>query len=92
MCGCQQCAGTKAFRAECLVRYREKKQRRKHTKTIRYAMRKVNADKRPRVKGRFVKVADEAEAARAAQQQVGDVISELCGFMFLLWLDCLEGL
>ncbi|KXZ44490.1 hypothetical protein GPECTOR_67g331 [Gonium pectorale] len=42
-------------RAECLERYREKKARRLYTKKIRYQLRKINADKRPRIKGRFVK-------------------------------------
>ena len=35
-----------SVRAECLERYREKKQRRLFCKTIRYHKRKVNADKR----------------------------------------------
>lgn len=44
-------------RAASLLRFREKKARRGFgLKRIRYAMRKANADKRPRVKGRFVKV------------------------------------
>ncbi|EFJ40510.1 hypothetical protein VOLCADRAFT_69449, partial [Volvox carteri f. nagariensis] len=38
-----------------LERYREKKARRLYTKKIRYQLRKINADKRPRIKGRFVK-------------------------------------
>jgi hypothetical protein len=42
-------------RAECLARYRAKKARRKFSNTVRYHARKVNADKRPRIKGRFVK-------------------------------------
>jgi hypothetical protein len=42
-------------RAECLARYRAKKARRKFTNTVRYHARKVNADKRPRIKGRFVR-------------------------------------
>eukprot|EP00878_Enallax_costatus_P014373 GHUV01015033.1.p1 GENE.GHUV01015033.1~~GHUV01015033.1.p1 ORF type:complete len:608 (+),score=259.19 GHUV01015033.1:140-1963(+) len=41
-------------RAEALERYREKRARRSHVKKIRYILRKVNADKRPRIKGRFV--------------------------------------
>ena len=37
-------------------RYRDKKARRFNNSTkVRYEMRKVNADKRPRIKGRFVK-------------------------------------
>lgn len=42
-------------RRECLERYKEKKARRMYTKKIRYQLRKINADKRPRIKGRFVK-------------------------------------
>eukprot|EP00271_Cylindrocystis_brebissonii_P007067 TRINITY_DN201_c0_g1_i1.p1 TRINITY_DN201_c0_g1~~TRINITY_DN201_c0_g1_i1.p1 ORF type:complete len:437 (-),score=66.27 TRINITY_DN201_c0_g1_i1:1527-2837(-) len=38
-----------------VLRYREKKKRRKFEKTIRYASRKVYAESRPRVKGRFAK-------------------------------------
>eukprot|EP00887_Chlorella_sp_A99_P006934 scaffold2.g6934.t1 len=55
----------RAARAACLLRCREKKARRSAggggAKRIRYQMRKINADRRPRVKGRFVKAA-EAEA------------------------------
>ncbi len=42
-------------RAEALDRYRQKRARRAYTKKIRYQLRKINADRRPRVKGRFVK-------------------------------------
>lgn len=43
-------------RQESLNRYRDKKARRFNNSTkVRYEMRKVNADKRPRIKGRFVK-------------------------------------
>ncbi|ERN00140.1 hypothetical protein AMTRI_Chr13g83460 [Amborella trichopoda] len=38
-----------------VLRYREKKKNRKFEKKIRYASRKAFADKRPRIKGRFVK-------------------------------------
>jgi hypothetical protein len=65
-------------RAEALARYREKRARRTHAKKIRYHLRKVNADKRPRVKGRFVKKgelaeieADAAAAAAAADDAAG---------------------
>ncbi|KAF6257844.1 hypothetical protein COO60DRAFT_1191356 [Scenedesmus sp. NREL 46B-D3] len=60
-------------RAEALARYRQKRVRRTHAKKIRYHLRKVNADKRPRIKGRFVKkdelmepAADSAAPAAAA--------------------------
>ncbi|KAK9828659.1 hypothetical protein WJX72_001371 [[Myrmecia] bisecta] len=45
-------------RAACLERYREKKRNRAFSKTIRYEMRKINAERRPRIKGRFVKRSD----------------------------------
>ncbi|XP_054820062.1 protein CHLOROPLAST IMPORT APPARATUS 2 isoform X2 [Prosopis cineraria] len=38
-----------------VLRYKEKRQSRLFSKKIRYQVRKLNADKRPRVKGRFVK-------------------------------------
>ncbi|XP_019432472.1 PREDICTED: zinc finger protein CONSTANS-LIKE 16-like isoform X2 [Lupinus angustifolius] len=38
-----------------LLRYREKRQTRLFSKKIRYEVRKLNAEKRPRMKGRFVK-------------------------------------
>lgn len=38
-----------------VLRYMEKKKRRKFEKTIRYASRKAYAEKRPRIKGRFAK-------------------------------------
>lgn len=45
-------------RRACLQRYRAKKARRLFTHTVRYAARKANADRRPRVKGRFVKASE----------------------------------
>lgn len=48
-----------ARRRACVERYRKKKARRSFKKHIRYQMRKDNADKRCRVKGRFVKSANE---------------------------------
>jgi hypothetical protein len=44
-----------------LMRYREKRKNRRFEKTIRYASRKAYAEKRPRVKGRFAKRADDNE-------------------------------
>eukprot|EP00951_Prasinocladus_malaysianus_P002220 scaffold15717_cov43-Prasinocladus_malaysianus.AAC.2 len=54
-------------RAEQLRRYREKKARRDHQPKVRYVLRKANADKRPRIKGRFIGkgVAIPAEKAAA---------------------------
>ena len=59
-------------RAECLERYRAKKARRLYTKKIRYHLRKVNADKRPRIKGRFVKK-EELDDYMTMRQQTGDL-------------------
>ncbi|EIE27542.1 hypothetical protein COCSUDRAFT_55541 [Coccomyxa subellipsoidea C-169] len=50
-------------RSECLQRYRDKKQRRHFTHKVRYTARKLNADRRPHIKGRFVKACDLAAAA-----------------------------
>ncbi|XP_062224685.1 transcription factor GHD7-like [Phragmites australis] len=41
-----------------VMRYKEKKKRRRYEKQIRYASRKAYAEMRPRVKGRFAKVPD----------------------------------
>ncbi|KAJ1437573.1 CCT domain [Sesbania bispinosa] len=42
-------------REASVLRYKEKRQNRLFSKKIRYQVRKLNADKRPRIKGRFVK-------------------------------------
>ncbi|CAH8327927.1 unnamed protein product [Eruca vesicaria subsp. sativa] len=41
-----------------VLRYREKKKRRKFEKTIRYASRKAYAERRPRINGRFAKMSE----------------------------------
>lgn len=46
-----------------VTRYKEKRQKRKFEKTIRYASRKAYAESRPRIKGRFAKRTD-SEAER----------------------------
>ncbi|KAI3467093.1 hypothetical protein Pfo_023756 [Paulownia fortunei] len=48
-------------------RYREKRRTRLFSKKIRYEVRKLNAEKRPRMKGRFVKRANFAAPAHFAQ-------------------------
>ncbi|KAF8091421.1 hypothetical protein N665_0445s0009 [Sinapis alba] len=54
---------TRADREARVLRYREKKKRRKFEKTIRYASRKAYAEIRPRIKGRFAKrIETEADA------------------------------
>lgn len=42
-------------REASVMRYKEKRQTRLYSKRIRYEVRKLNAEKRPRMKGRFVK-------------------------------------
>ncbi|KAL8549448.1 hypothetical protein ACS0TY_008327 [Phlomoides rotata] len=46
-----------------VMRYREKRRTRLFSKKIRYEVRKLNAEKRPRMKGRFVKRASFASSA-----------------------------
>ncbi|KAL6642690.1 hypothetical protein ACP70R_020871 [Stipagrostis hirtigluma subsp. patula] len=50
-----------------VMRYKEKRKRRRYEKQIRYASRKAYAEMRPRVKGRFAKVPD-GEGAAPQQQ------------------------
>lgn len=50
----------KQLRAEALIRFRAKRANRSFQKKIRYGCRKVLAESRPRVKGRFVKKCDMA--------------------------------
>lgn len=47
--------GDVAGREAKVSRYREKRRTRLFSKKIRYEVRKLNAEKRPRMKGRFVK-------------------------------------
>lgn len=75
-------------RAECLERYREKKARRLYTKKIRYHLRKINADKRPRIKGRFVKKEELEQYLK--QQDSGtlpDDILDMASSVFEVFLD-----
>ncbi|KAK4774838.1 hypothetical protein SAY86_009773 [Trapa natans] len=55
---CQVTHLTGMDREARVLRYREKKKKRKFEKTIRYASRKAYAETRPRVKGRFAKRAE----------------------------------
>lgn len=53
--GRQAAAGVEGEREARVSRYREKRRTRLFAKKIRYEVRKLNAEKRPRMKGRFVK-------------------------------------
>lgn len=53
--GRQAVAGVEGEREARVSRYREKRRTRLFAKKIRYEVRKLNAEKRPRMKGRFVK-------------------------------------
>ncbi|KAG6656580.1 two-component response regulator-like PRR37 [Carya illinoinensis] len=44
------------MREASVLRYKEKRQNRLFSKRIRYEVRRLNAEKRPRIKGRFVKI------------------------------------
>lgn len=55
-----------AERMEALERYRRKRDNRGHVKRIKYECRKVLADNRPRIKGRFAKPAEILAMQRAA--------------------------
>ncbi|EMS51379.1 Zinc finger protein CONSTANS-LIKE 6 [Triticum urartu] len=56
---------TDEWREARVSRYREKRRTRLFAKKIRYEVRKLNAEKRPRMKGRFVKRTGAAAAAGA---------------------------
>lgn len=50
--GADDCQGS---REASVMRFKEKRRSRLFSKRIRYEVRKLNAEKRPRMKGRFVK-------------------------------------
>jgi hypothetical protein len=52
-----------------LMRYKEKRKKRRYEKQIRYASRKAYAEMRPRVKGRFAKVPDGGDGETTPPQQ-----------------------
>ncbi|KAG5551423.1 hypothetical protein RHGRI_009742 [Rhododendron griersonianum] len=53
-----ECSSFPSNRSDAVMRYKEKKKKRKFEKKVRYATRKARADVRKRVKGRFVKAGD----------------------------------
>ncbi|KAG0456143.1 hypothetical protein HPP92_023931 [Vanilla planifolia] len=61
-----------------VTRYREKKRTRLFVKKIRYEVRKLNAEKRPRMKGRFVKRASNAAAAATTSCASGGGVAFAC--------------
>lgn len=66
MGGQQAGAGGDGGREARVSRYREKRRTRLFSKKIRYEVRKLNAEKRPRMKGRFVKRANFVASAALA--------------------------
>ncbi|KAG6501857.1 transcription factor GHD7-like [Zingiber officinale] len=52
-----------------IMRYKEKREKRRYEKQIRYASRKAYAEKRPRVKGRFAKTMEEPTGSHPLEQQ-----------------------
>lgn len=52
----EMCSETGMAREARVMRYREKRRTRFFSKKIRYEVRKLNAERRPRMKGRFVKL------------------------------------
>ncbi|KAL9264692.1 CHLOROPLAST IMPORT APPARATUS 2-like protein [Drosera capensis] len=57
-------AGIGGVREASVLRYKEKRRTRLFSKKIRYQVRKVNADQRPRMKGRFVRTPDQVGASK----------------------------
>lgn len=69
---------TKKERSEIIERFREKRRRRVWKKKIRYHCRKNLADKRVRIKGRFVKkIEDVAEAENENDSSVEEGVDEM---------------
>ncbi|CAN6288789.1 unnamed protein product [Urochloa humidicola] len=67
-----------------VMRYKEKRKRRRYEKQIRYASRKAYAEMRPRVKGRFAKVPD-VEAPPPAPQAAAAAAGYEPGRLDLGW-------
>ncbi|CAN1222742.1 Protein CHLOROPLAST IMPORT APPARATUS 2 [Linum grandiflorum] len=57
--------GVKEVREASVLRYKEKRLSRLFSKKIRYQVRKVNADQRPRMKGRFVRRSSSSRNGRS---------------------------
>lgn len=54
-----------------VLRYREKRKTRLFSKKIRYEVRKLNAEKRPRLKGRFVKRTSSSSSNYTSSSPIG---------------------
>ena len=67
---------TPAERAAIIARFNAKRQRRVWNKKIRYNCRKSLADRRLRVKGRFVKRSEQEQLAREIQARVEQKVAE----------------
>lgn len=65
-----KCEGTTSEREARVMRYREKRKRRRFEKQIRYASRKAYADTRPRIRGRFAKTPEEKQPPSPAPLNV----------------------
>lgn len=61
--------GTGVMREASIQRYKEKRRNRLFSKKIRYQVRKVNADQRPRMKGRFLSTPSHPQEAMAEESQ-----------------------
>ncbi|XP_020585243.1 transcription factor GHD7-like [Phalaenopsis equestris] len=55
-----------------VLRYKEKRKKRRYEKQIRYASRKAYAEMRPRIKGRFAKTAESSQPQSASASSYGN--------------------
>ncbi|XP_062201573.1 transcription factor GHD7-like [Phragmites australis] len=78
------CADPAMDREAKVMRYKEKRKRRRYEKHIRYASRKAYAEMRPRVKGRFAKAPD-GEGAAPPQQAAAAAAGYDTGRLDLGW-------
>ena len=69
---------TPAERAAIIARFNAKRQRRVWNKKIRYNCRKSLADRRLRVKGRFVKRSEQEQLAREIQARAEQKVADDC--------------
>lgn len=84
-------AAAAAEREARVQRYREKRERRKFQKTIRYASRKAYAEARPRIKGRFVKRAAGTSSSSSSGAGTSDSIDAAAKFWLSFSDDARDG-